>query len=139
MVFVLFLCVNNISLAQQKGPIVRISEIEVYPQYLEEYKAILQYEAEASVRLEEGVIAIFPMFQKDNATQVRILEIYYDQKAYQSHLLTEHFQQYKTGTLHMVKSLKLVDMDALDLETASRIFCKMPHQQPGTYGHTGAR
>lgn len=79
MVIVLFFCVNNISRAQQKEPIVRISEIELYPQYLEEYKTILQYEAEPSVRLEEGVIAIFPMFQKDNATQVRILEIYNDQ------------------------------------------------------------
>ncbi len=117
---------NNIANAQQQEMMVRISEIEIHPQHLDEYKAILKEEAEASVRLEKGVIAIFPMFQKDNPTQVRILEMYEDQQAYQSHLKTEHFLKYKTTTLHMVKSIKLVDMEALDLETATQIFKKMP-------------
>lgn len=69
---------DNIAHAQQQEMIVRISEIEIHPEHLDEYKAILKEEAEASVRLEEGVIAIFPMFQKDNPTQVRILEMYKD-------------------------------------------------------------
>jgi hypothetical protein len=47
---------------------VRISEIGIDADYLEEYKAILKEEAELSVRLEPGVIAIFPMYQKDNPT-----------------------------------------------------------------------
>jgi len=116
---------NNIAHAQQQEPMVRISEIEIHPQYLEEYKAILKEEAEASVRLEPGVIAIFPMFQKDHPTQVRILEMYKDQQAYQSHLTTKHFLKYKTTTLQMVKSLKLVDMDALDPEAATQVFIKL--------------
>ena len=120
-----FLCMGSVTFAQQKDMIIRISEIEIHPEHLEEYKAILKYEAEASVRLETGVIAIFPMYQKDNAAQVRILEMYKDQKAYQSHLKTEHFQKYKTTTLHMVKSLKLIDMEAIDLEAASGIFRKL--------------
>jgi len=118
-------CMNNNAHAQQQAMMMRISEIEIHPQHLEEYKTILKEEAEASVRLEPGVIAIFPMFQKDSPTQVRILEMYKDQQAYQSHLKTEHFQKYKTGTLHMVKALKLVDMEALDLETAKQIFSKL--------------
>ncbi|MGJ1283471.1 putative quinol monooxygenase [Sphingobacterium spiritivorum] len=120
-----FLCMGSVTFAQQKDMIIRISEIEIHPEHLEEYKAILKYEAEASVRLETGVIAIFPMHQKDNAAQVRILEMYKDQKAYQSHLKTEHFQKYKTTTLHMVKSLKLMDMEAINLEAASGIFRKL--------------
>lgn len=123
---VMLLCMNNIAHGQQHEMMARISEIEIHPQHLDEYKAILKEEAEASVRLEKGVIAIFPMFQKDNPTQVRILEMYKDQQAYQFHLKTEHFLKYKTATLHMVKSLKLVDMEALDLETAAQIFKKMP-------------
>lgn len=111
--------------AQKPGMIIRISEIEVHSQYLEEYKAILQYEAEASVRLEEGVIAIFPMFQRDNPTQIRILEMYADEQAYQSHLKTEHFLKYKTKTLHMVKSLELIDMNTIDPETMNIIFSKL--------------
>ena len=33
--------------------------------------------------------------------------------AYRQHLKTEHFLKYKQGTLHMVKSLELVDCDPL--------------------------
>lgn len=122
---IMLFSMNNIAHAQQKEMMVRISEIEIHPQYLEAYKTILKEEAEASIRLEAGVIAIFPMFQKEHPTQIRILEMYKDQQAYQSHLKTVHFQKYKTGTLQMVKSLKLVDMEAMDMEAAQAIFRKL--------------
>ncbi|MEH2003113.1 MAG: antibiotic biosynthesis monooxygenase [Nostoc sp.] len=115
----------NAASAQQKEMIVRISEIEIDSNYLEEYKAILKEESEASVRLEPGVISIFPMYQKENPTEVRILEIYASRKAYESHLKTPHFQRYKTTTLKMVKLLKLVDMETMDAKTMTKIFRKM--------------
>lgn len=105
--------------------IVRISEIGVDSVNLQEYLSILKEEAEASVRLEPGVIAIFPMYQKDKPTELRILEIYKDTAAYQSHLKTPHFKHYKNTTLKMVKSLKLVDMNVLDFDTMQQIFAKM--------------
>lgn|SRR5690606_34235379 len=104
--------------------IFRISEIEVYPEYLEQYIEILNYEAEASVKLEPGVITILPMHQKNNPNEFRILEIYLDNDAYKEHLLTPHFKYYKESTLKMVKSLKLVDMDILSHESISLIFNK---------------
>ncbi|RYZ26628.1 MAG: antibiotic biosynthesis monooxygenase [Chitinophagaceae bacterium] len=103
---------------------VRMSEIEIDSNYLEQYKTILKEEARASVELEKGVLSIFPMYQKESPTQVRILEIYATREAYESHLKTSHFQKYKTLTLHMVKSLKLLDMGVLDLETMPQIFRK---------------
>jgi quinol monooxygenase YgiN len=106
--------------------LIRVSEIEIVPSHLDEYKAILKEEAAASVRLEPGVIAIFPMYQKEHPTQVRILEIYANREAYESHLQTPHFQHYKTTTLRMVKALKLVDMGAVDEETMASIFRKTP-------------
>lgn len=104
---------------------VRISEIEILPEYLDEYNYILKEEASASVNIEKGVIAIFPMSQKENPTQIRIIEIYADETAYQSHLQTPHFQHYKTSTLKMVKTLKLVDMKSLDSEAMLEIFKKL--------------
>lgn len=104
--------------------IVRISEIEVYPQYLPEYIEAVKKVGDISVKEETGVIAIFPMQQQRNATQFRILEIYKDKKAYQNHIKTEHFQEYKQGTLHMVKSLDLVDMNALNKDKMMEIFIK---------------
>jgi len=104
---------------------VRISEIEIVPEFLEEYKSILKEEASASVKLEKGVIAIFPMYEHKNPTQIRIIEIYANKEAYQFHLQTPHFQHYKTSTLKMVKSLNLIDMESLDRETMSLIFNKI--------------
>ena len=113
------------SRGMNKEMLVRISEIEIHPNYLKEYKTILKEEAEDSVRLEAGVISIFPMYRRDKPTEIRILEIYASREAYESHLKTPHFQKYKTTTLKMVKSLKLVDMDVMDAKTMTEIFKKM--------------
>jgi quinol monooxygenase YgiN len=110
--------------AQQQAMMIRIAEIQVHPEALDDYKRILTEEAEASVRLEPGVVAIFPMFQRDAPTEVRILEIYASQAAYQAHLETPHFKHYKSATLQMVKSLKLVDMTTSDAAAISAIFKK---------------
>ena len=115
---------NNVS-AQTKDIMIRISEIEIDSNYLKEYSAILQEESRASVQLEAGVIAIYPLYQKENPTQIRILEIYANREAYVAHLKTPHFQKYKTTTLKVVKSLKLVDMDNIDSQTMADIFRKM--------------
>jgi len=111
--------------AQNNKMMIRVSEIEIDSNYLEEYKTILKEESRASVRLEPGVISIYPMYQKENPTQVRILEIYANREAYDLHLKTPHFQTYKTTTLKMVKSLKLIDMEAIDAETMPNIFRKL--------------
>ncbi|AOM79512.1 putative quinol monooxygenase [Pedobacter steynii] len=105
--------------------LVRISEIEIIPEHLEAYHAILKEEAANSVKIEPGVIAIFPMYVKEHPNQIRIIEIYANKQAYQSHLETAHFKYYKTETLKMVKSLKLVDMSAIDAATMKLMFTKM--------------
>ena len=81
----------------RENMIVRIAEIEVYPQYLQEYLAI--------------------------AREVDRLSV--EREPYQQHLKTEHFQHYKQGTLHMVKSLRLPTMQPLDPETMIKIFTKI--------------
>lgn len=111
--------------AQQKEMMIRIAEIEIHPEHLSQYKAILKEESAASVKLESGVLAIFPMYQKNDSTQIRIIEIYNDKEAYQAHLKTPHFQKYKTTTTKMVKTLKLVEMDAIDPESMKLLFRKI--------------
>ncbi len=115
---------NNLS-AQTKDMMIRISEIEIHSNYLKEYNAILREESRAAVQLEAGVIAIYPLYQKENPTQIRILEIYANREAYEAHLKTPHFLKYKSSTLNMVKSLKLVDMNNIDSHTMADIFRKM--------------
>ncbi|NNL00916.1 MAG: antibiotic biosynthesis monooxygenase [Eudoraea sp.] len=104
---------------------VRIAEIEIDSNFVDEYVSILKEESEASVRLEPGVICIYPMFQKEQPAQIRLLEIYASKEAYESHLQTPHFKYYKEATLKMVKDLKLIDMEAIDAETMPKIFRKL--------------
>ena len=104
--------------------IVRIAEIEVYPQYLTEYLAFANEVDRLSVEREPGVVCLLPMQSADDSTLIRILEIYASEEAYQQHLKTDHFQKYKQGTLHMVKDLKLPTMKPLDPETMKLIFKK---------------
>ena len=104
--------------------IVRIAEIEVFPQYLEEYLAFANEVDRLSIERESGVICLFPMQSAEDSTKIRILEIYASEEAYQQHLKTDHFQKYKQGTLHMVKDLKLPTMKPLDPETMKLIFKK---------------
>lgn len=105
--------------------LIRISEIEIYPEYFEEYITILREEANASVLKEPGVISIFPLVQKQNPTQIRILEFYQDEHSYRTHITSKHFQHYKTTTLHMVKGLKLIDMYVIDADVMPSIFEKL--------------
>lgn len=105
--------------------LIRISEIEVYPQYLKEYLEYASVVGATSVKEESGVICIFPMQMKRDSTQIRILEIYASPEAYRHHIQTAHFRKYKTATLRMVKSLDLVDMHALDPAGMPEIFLKI--------------
>ena len=104
--------------------IVRLAEIEVYPEHLTEYLKFANEVDRLSVEREPGVVCLFPMQSAEDSTQIRILEIYATEEAYQSHIKTAHFQKYKQGTLHMVKSLKLPTMRPLDPETMKLIFNK---------------
>ena len=100
----------------------RLAEIEVYPQYLSEYLAAAAEIQQRSLVEEPGVICLFPTRTNEDACQIRILEIYASQEAYQHHIETAHFLKYKQGTLHMVKSLKLQDLQPLTPETIDNIF-----------------
>lgn len=104
---------------------IRIAELEIEPGYLDAYLEILREEAETSIRLEPGVISIFPMQQKQNSTQIRIVEIYASKEAYEAHLKSPHFIKYKDGTAKMVKSLQLVDMKAVNNKSMPLIFHKL--------------
>ena len=94
--------------------IVRLSMIEVYPQYIEKYAGYATEIGEVSLRTEPGVLAMYAMREKDNPCKVTILEIYASREAYESHIASEHFQKYKRGTLHMVKSLILSDQTPMN-------------------------
>lgn len=99
--------------------IVRLSKVEVYPQHLDEYMKYATEVGEISLRTEPGVLTMYAVGEKENPCKITILETYASKQAYEKHIVSEHFQKYKRGTLHMVKSLVLSDQ--MPLNPANRI------------------
>lgn len=130
LILVISTAINAIASAKEPmqapngGMIVRISEIEVYPEYLAEYLAFAKEVAEESVKNEKDVVSIYPMSVIKNNAKIKILEIYRTREAYKKHIESPHFKKYKESTLHMVKSLELVDMLQISPSNFYRIFKK---------------
>ena len=103
--------------AQEKKPMVRMARIVVDSSQLESYKAALKEGIETAVRVEPGVLTLFAVYEKDHPTHVTVLEVYKDEEAYHAHLETPHFRKYKSLTKDMVRSLELVDVAPIGLET----------------------
>ena len=90
------------------GKIVRIAELEIDPEQLDAYRSLLSEEIEASLRLEPGVLMLHAVSLDEAPHQIRLLEVYADEMAYQAHLATPHFLNYKMSTADMVRSLRLL-------------------------------
>ncbi len=94
--------------------IVRLSKIEVYPQFVDEYIKYVTEVGEISLRTEPGVLTMYAVAEKENPCKITILETYASREAYDKHIASAHFRKYKQGTLHMVKSLELTDQTPLN-------------------------
>lgn len=120
--FVLFVFISmftlglNSAAAQPGERKVRIARIEIYPAYLDEYKAALAEHAKTAVRVEPGMLSLQAVYDKANPTHVAVFEVYANEEAYQAHLKTPHFLKYKSGTLKMVKSLELIEVAPIAIE-----------------------
>lgn len=101
-------------LPMQTDGIVRLSKIQVNPEYLEEYMKYAMEVGTISLETEPGVLSMYAVADKENPCNITILETYASQEAYKSHIASEHFQKYKQGTLHMVDSLRLEDVSPLN-------------------------
>ena len=94
--------------------IVRLSKIQVYPEHLDNYLKYAVEVGEISLQTEPGVLAMYAMQDMADSCSITILESYSSQDAYKKHIASEHFQRYKQGTIHMVKSLELCDQRTLN-------------------------
>jgi alkylhydroperoxidase/carboxymuconolactone decarboxylase family protein YurZ/quinol monooxygenase YgiN len=108
--------VLNKEAAPATPKMVRLAKLEIHAEQLENYKAALQEEIEASIRGELGVLALRAVSEKENPMRITIMETYASVEAYRAHLGSPHFQKYKVGVESMVKSLEVVEVDPIVLE-----------------------
>lgn len=102
----------------------RVAELEIDPQHLAAYRALLAEEIEASLRLEPGVLFLQALAEQENPARIRVIECYASKAAYEQHITTPHFLKYKQGTLAMVKALRLVEMDPIALAAKDGAFSR---------------
>lgn len=112
---------NSINMEQ----VIRIADIEVYPEYLDEFFKAATEIAQTSVKEEVGVICLFPCQLKEDKTHFRVIEVYASPAAYQHHIQTQYFLKYKQETQKMVKSLKLNDLTPLTPKNMQAIFSRI--------------
>jgi len=92
-----------------QNPIVNLIELEIDPLQLDAYKAALKEEIEISVRIEPGVLTLYAVAVKDHPTEIRLFETYTSPAAYQAHLDSPQYKQYKAATQGMITSRKLLE------------------------------
>lgn len=75
--------------------------VEVKPEDNAKFKEIVVAEMAQSLKVEDGVIAMYAATLKDNPNQWIFFEIYANDAAYEAHCETQHFKEYieKTGAM----------------------------------------
>jgi quinol monooxygenase YgiN len=108
-------------MSKGSSPIIRIAELEIEANHIAAYNALLAEEVEASVRIEPGVLFLYALAIKGSPEKVRVIEGYTDYAAYEAHLSTPHFLKYKAQTAGMVKSLRLLETEPINLKAKGQI------------------
>lgn len=96
-------------------PFVRVAEIEVDPAHREAFVSAVREAMDEAVRLEPGVLALYAVADRDDASRLRFFEIYADEAAYDAHLESPHFRKYRMTTDPMVRSRTLTDTIPIQL------------------------
>jgi quinol monooxygenase YgiN len=105
--------------ASPNNPVVRIAELRIAPEHLEDYLREVRKEMEISVKVEPGVLAIYSVAEKADRTSLRFFEIYADEAAYAAHIASPHFREYFENTRHMITARKLIETVPVQLSSRS--------------------
>lgn len=95
--------------AQPTAPVVRLAELRIDPAQLDGFAAAARAHVDATLRLEPGVVAFHAAAEIDHKDRVRVIEIYSDEPAYQAHLQSPHFKQFRLATQGMTLARELHD------------------------------
>ena len=110
--FFIFLFSDKI-MAQNSKQMVRIAKIKIDSAQIKEYNSALNKQMKAAVTKEKGVLTYYAVAEKADSSKITILEIYASKKAYEAHIKTKHFLEYKETVKNMVKDLELIDVNLI--------------------------
>ena len=82
------------SLSTQAEPIIRIFEMQIRPESVEQFTELGKHNIRQSVNTEQGVLGMYVMT---------------DKTAYQAHRASPHFQAWLNGAKEMIMSRKMIE------------------------------
>ncbi|OOF44840.1 antibiotic biosynthesis monooxygenase [Rodentibacter rarus] len=100
--------------------------VEVKPEYNEQFKKIVTAEMAQSLKVEEGVIAMYAATEQENPNKWIFFEIYANDAAYQHHRETPHFQDYLKQTQKMLKEKSYVEIRPAFLSNQGNLYFNQP-------------
>lgn len=119
-VFIMMILDNSVS-AQTSSNYIRIAKLVIDSSKLDSYNKALKEHAEAAVKAEPGVIMLYAVAEKQHPTNISVFEIYANKEAYDFHIKQPHFLKYKATVEGMVKSLELIDVLPIALESKLKV------------------
>lgn len=115
------------SMAQTTGgPYVRWAELEMDPTKEAAFRQAASENMAATV-LEPGVIAIHSAAEKGNLGRIRVLEIYRDSAAYQTHLQSPHFKRFAQASQSALVARRVYDTELIALGARPQVTSAAPH------------
>lgn len=107
------------AIAQNDSTYMRIAKIKVDSTLVDQYIVALKEGIENAVLREPGVLSLYAMQEKEDPTSITVFEIYASREAYNTHIETTHFLKYKNTVQEMVRSLELIDVEPIVMESKS--------------------
>jgi len=101
---------DKLSTARMDDLYIRLIKIEVHSNAVDHFKKLGGTIMLPGIKTEPGVLAMYGVAELANPARVSILEVYKDMDAYNRHLETAHYLEYKEASKDLVKSLKLIDV-----------------------------
>jgi quinol monooxygenase YgiN len=102
-------------LTQSNQHYIRLIKIETEQHAIESFRKLANTCMLPGIKNEPGVLVMYAVAEKNRPTSISILEVYESVAAYEKHLKTAHFLKYKEDSNKLVKSLQLIDVNAIHL------------------------
>ena len=100
--------------------------VDVKPEFSQAFKDIVLAEMEQSLKVEDGVLAMYAVADKNDSNRWYFYEIYAREAAYQNHRQTSHFQDYLTQTAEMTSYKEAVSINPSLLMNKGGLKFKIP-------------
>ena len=118
---VLALALCGGAMAQEsRVPFVRIVELKIDPAQMVGYREAVKEAVATSVRVEQGVLAIYAVTEMDSPSKYWFFEMYADEASYNAHLESAHFKKYVAATKDMIMSRTVIDSVPIQLSAKNK-------------------